>query len=328
MSLDPDIAAYLQNIALHTPPADWSHGHDPVATARFLHERKAALVTPPQQRSAVAGVEDQSIPGPGGPVKIRIYHPLLPLNQGNPPPLVLWMHGGGWMTGSLETGDILARAVCEALHAVVISVDYRLAPEHPWPAGLNDCTAALEWVTAHAAELGADPERIIVGGDSAGGNLAAVVAQTAAPKTTLIGQLLLYPAVDLDTNADYRFPSRMEKADGYGLGLDEIRTCYRVYPAGAYSAHPKISPLRAATFVGLPPAVIAVAQHDPLRDEGCAYAESLEAAGVPVVFHEGLGLVHGCFDMLSLSPAAADELDRVLDSATTLFHLNEPIAEI
>ena len=231
------------------------------------------------------------------------------------------------MTGSLETGDILARAVCEALHAVVISVDYRLAPEHPWPAGLNDCTAALEWVTAHAAELGADPERIIVGGDSAGGNLAAVLAQTAAPKATLIGQLLLYPAVDLDTNADYRFPSRMEKADGYGLGIDEIRTCYRVYAAGTDITNPNISPLRAATFACLPPAVIAVAQHDPLRDEGCEYAKSLEAASVPVVLHQGLGLVHGCFDMLGLSPAAAEELDRVLDSATAVFNLTKPISE-
>lgn len=312
-ALDADIAEFLADPFLIQPPANWPHSADSVATARIVHENKARYVTRPEHRFPVAAVRGLTIPGPAQPVELRIYEPIAALGPGKPP-LVLWLHGGGWMTGSLDTGDTLARAVCSALGAIVVSVDYRLAPENPWPAGLDDCTAALQWLGTHAEDLGGDPARIVVGGDSAGGNLAAVLAQNPPSSMNLAAQLLLYPAVDLDPRAEQIFPSRTEKGQEYGLGPDEVRDCFEQYIAGADATDPQISPLRAPTVAGLPPAVIATAEHDPLRDEGRAYAEALHAAGVEVVLHDGHGLVHGCFDMLGISATAATELGQVLES--------------
>jgi acetyl esterase len=198
---------------------------------RRVRRHEGASV-PPDQRAAVADVRDTRIATPAGPLPVRIYRPLSPAA---PLPTIVWYHGGGWTTGSLETGDIVARALSSGTPAVVVSVAYRLGPEHPWPAATDDATAALQWAAAHIGELGGDPERIAVGGDSAGGNLAAV-------------------------------------------------------------------------------AVIAVAEYDPLRDQGTGYAKTLRAVSVPVTVHPGPGLIHGCFDMLGVTAAARDEIDRVLRS--------------
>jgi acetyl esterase len=233
-----------------------------------------------------------------------------------PLPTIVWYHGGGWTTGSLETGDIVARALCSGIPAVVVSVAYRLSPEHPWPAAADDAAAALQWAAAHSGELGGDPARIAVGGDSAGGNIAAVAAQLARNSgPRLAAQILLYPVLDLDMDRSDRYPSLRDNADGYYVTRDELRWCVRNYlPAGADPADPRISPARHTDLASLPATVLAVAQYDPLRDQGTAYAGALQAASVPVTLHSGTGLIHGCFDMLGVAAAARDEINRVISS--------------
>ena len=314
MPVDPAIKALLDNPTFDQPPADWAHADDPIRTARMLHERKARHFTLPADRADVAGVSERTVTGPAGPVPVRIYRP----QATGAVPVVLWLHGGGWMTGSLETGDIVARAVCADLQAVVVSVDYRLAPEHPWPAGLDDAAAVLKWV-ATTRDLDVDRHRVVVGGDSAGGNLAAALAVRSATGVgpALAAQLLLYPAVDLNPDPT-RYVSRTENATGYGLTLEDVRTAYITYLGGADVGDWRVSPILATHRTHLAPAVIALAQYDPLRDEGRAYAEVLRAAAVPVVLHDGADLVHGCFDMIGTSCAAAEELNRVLTSVREL----------
>jgi acetyl esterase len=248
-----------------------------------------------------------------GPLPVRIYRPL---SSATPLPTIVWYHGGGWTTGSLETGDIVARALSGGTPAVVVSVAYRLGPEHPWPAATEDVTAALQWAAAHIGELGGDPKRIAAGGDSAGGTLAAVAAQLARDSGPhLAAQILIYPVLDLDMDRSDRYPSLRDNADGYHVTRDELRWCVRNYlPAGTDLADPRISPARHPDLTGLPATVLAVAEYDPLRDQGTAYAGALRAASVPVTLHLGLGLIHGCFDMLGVTAAARDELGRVLRS--------------
>jgi acetyl esterase len=311
MPLDPALAGLLDTMAASAAfvrPADTD-----LAGARQSHEADARRFTPPGQRAAVAGVQDTRIPGPAGPLPARVYRPLSPAR---PLPTVVWLHGGGWTTGSLETGDIVARALAGGVPAVVVSVAYRLSPEHPWPAAADDAAAAVQWAGAHLGELGGDPARLAVGGDSAGGNLAAVAAQLArASGPPLAAQILLYPVLDLDLDASDRYPSLRDNADGYYVTRDELRWCVGNYlPPSADLADPLISPARRADLARLPATVLAVAQYDPLRDQGTAYAEALRAASVPVTEHAGLGLIHGCFDMLGVTAAAREELGRVLGS--------------
>src|SRR5690349_12588899 len=284
-----------------------------LAGARRSHEADASRFTPSGQRAAVAEVRDTRIATPAGPLPARIYRPLSPAA---PLPTVVWYHGGGWTTGSLETGDIVARALSSGTPAVVVSVAYRLSPEHPWPAATEDAGTALQWAAAHIGELGGDPARIAIGGDSAGGNIAAVAAQLArdgGPR--LAAPILLYPVLDLDMHRSHRYPSLCDNADGYYVTRDELRWCVRNYlPAGTDPADPRISPARHPDLTGLPATVLAVAQYDPLRDQGTAYASALRAASVPVTVHPGFGLIHGCFDMLGVTAAARDEIGRVLRS--------------
>jgi acetyl esterase len=311
MPLDPALADLLGKMtasASYVRPADTD-----LAGARRTHEADASRFTPPGQRAAVAGVRDTRIATPAGPLPVRIYRPLSPAR---PLPTVVWFHGGGWTTGSLQTGDIVARALCSGIPAVVVSVGYRLSPEHPWPAATDDAAAALRWAAAHTGELGGDPAQIAAGGDSAGGNIAAVAAQRARGSgPALAAQILLYPVLDVDMDRSDRYPSLRENADGYYVTRDELRWCVRNYlPAGADPADPRISPARQTSLAGLPATVLAVAQYDPLRDQGTAYASALRAASVPVTLHPGTGLIHGCFDMLGVTPAARDEIGRVLRS--------------
>ena len=311
MPLDPALADLLDKMAAsasYVRPADTD-----LAGARQSHEADASRFTPPGQRAAVADVRDTHIAASAGPLPIRIYRPL---SSATPLPTIVWYHGGGWTTGSLETGDIVARALSSGTPAVVVSIAYRLSPEHPWPAATEDAAAALQWAAAHIDELGGAPARIAVGGDSAGGNIAAVVAQLVRDNgPRLAAQILLYPVLDLDLDRSDRYPSLHDNASGYYVTRDELRWCVRNYlPADTDPADPRISPALRTDLTNLPTTVLAVAQYDPLRDQGTAYARALQAMSVPVTVHSGLGLIHGCFDMLGVTAAARDEIDRVLRS--------------
>jgi acetyl esterase len=238
---------------------------------------------------------DRSIPGPAGDLPVRVYTP----DGEGPFGVLVYYHGGGWVIGSLDTHDHLSRAGCLGGGCVVVSVDFRLALEQTFPAAVDDAWAALEWIAEHAAELGGDPERLAVGGDSAGGNLAAVVSQLArergGPRLAL--QLLIYPAVDMRQ----AHPSIDENAEGWVLTKDHMiwfRDHYLPTPVeDADLTDPRLSPLLAESHADLPPAWIATAELDPLRDEGEAYGEALRAAGVPADVIRYDGMVHVFFQL-------------------------------
>jgi acetyl esterase len=263
-------------------------------------------------------VEDRSVDGPGGPIPIRLYWP--PDAGAAPLPVVMFFHGGGWVVGDLETYDGTARQHAVGAGAVVVSVDYRLAPEHPYPAAVDDVWAATQWVAANAAEFGADPERLAVAGDSAGGNLAAVVAQLArdAGGPAIRLQLLWYPA----TTWDPSLPSFTENADAPILGRHAVGTLSRWYAAGVDLKNPPstLVPAKAADLTGLAPAYIAVAGYDPLRDDGVHYGELLTAAGVPVEVHNATSLVHGYVGYAGVVPAATEAVDRGLSALREALH--------
>jgi acetyl esterase len=257
-----------------------------VPEARRLYEARVAIMAPP---AAVAGVREQSIAGPGGPLKLRIYTPP----GAGPFPLMVFFHGSGFVLCSLDTHDGMCRNLCAGAGCVVVSIDYRLAPEHRFPAGIEDCVAATRWAAANAAGLGADASRIMVAGDSAGGNMAAVAALRLrdAEGPQLCGQMLLYPVTDYHTPGT---PSYAENGEGYGLTRDTMVWFWNHYLADARdAANPDASPLRAKDFARLPPALIMTAEYDPLRDEAELYGERLAAAGVPVVVSRRRGMNHG-----------------------------------
>lgn len=246
-----------------------------------------------------------------GGVPARIYTPP---GAPGPRPLLVWMHGGGWVVGDLDTTDAPCGRAAVALDAVVASLDYRLAPEHPWPAGLEDTLAAFRDAVARADELGVDPARVGIGGDSAGGNLAAIAARRLRdePGPAPAFQLLAYPATDLRRNtASYRHFS-----DGFLLTAAGIGWCLDKVQADPLS--PDASPLLAADLSRLAPAVVATAGFDPLRDEGEAYAEALRAAGVRVVHVDAADQIHGFLAMDGMSPAADAAIARMLAEARAM----------
>lgn len=275
------------------------------ARRRFRELPRRALL--PELRA-----EDRTIDGPGGPIPLRVYWPE---DVDGTPPVLVFLHGGGWVVGDLDTYDTTARQHAAGAGAVVVSVDYRLAPEHPFPAAVDDCWAATQWVAAHADELGADGSRLAVAGDSAGGNLAAVIAQLArdAGGPAIAHQLLWYPATTWDTS----LPSFRENADAPILSTAGVAGFSRAYAAGVdlREAPPTLIPARATELGGLPPAYIAVAGHDPLRDDGVRYGELLTAAGVPVEMHNAETLVHGYLAYAGVVPAATEAMDRGLAAA-------------
>ena len=244
----------------------------------------------------VAAVEDRSIPGPDGEVPVRIYWPSA---EREPRPGVVYFHGGGWVICDLDTHDGACRRLANEIGAVVVSVDYRLAPEHRWPAAAEDAYAATDWVASHADELGVDVGRLAVAGDSAGGNLTAVVAQMARDRggPRLAFQLLVYPVIDVGaTRVEY--PSQRENAEGYFLTTAQLEWYREQYLADdADGEEPYVSPIKAASLAALPPACVVTAEMDPLRDEGEAYARGLEAAGGSVLLYRAPGMFHGFFNM-------------------------------
>jgi acetyl esterase len=298
MPLDPIAAGLLQQMEeAGMPPLNEMSPAD----ARVAAEGFRELAGEPED---VAGVQDLSIPGPGGEIPVRVYTPA---GQGALPCLVYY-HGGGWVLGDIQGLDCTCRALANAAGCVVVSVEYRLAPEHKFPAPLDDCIAALSWVNANAASIGVDPSRLAVGGDSAGGNLAAAVAlharDTGGPALRL--QLLVYPV----TQHDYGTASYADNGDGYLLTTDMMKWFWDHYLNSAEDgANPLASPLLADDLAGLPRAVVYTGEFDPLRDEGEAFATRLEAAGVPVVKRRFDGQIHAFFQMLGVFPAAREAID-------------------
>jgi len=273
-----------------------------VEGARRTHAEQTRLVVGPPE--PVAEVSEHAVDGPGGPIPLRVYRP----ENEERPGAIAYFHGGGWVVGTLDTYDPLARALANAAGAVVASVGYRLAPENPFPAAVNDCWAAVNWLADHADELGADPDRLAVGGDSAGGNLATVVARRArdafAPE--LRHQLMVYPALDPTTSsASYR-----ELAEGYLLNAADMRWYWHQYLGCADPELPDLAPAW-ADVGGLPPATIITAEYDPLRDEGEDYARRLEDAEVPVALHRFAGVTHGFFRWRAVTPAASEAMALV-----------------
>jgi len=228
-------------------------------------------------------------------IRCRLYR------GGCEPGTILFLHGGGWMVGSLDTHDGAARALARATASTLLSVEYRKAPEHPFPAGLDDAEMALRWIIAEGAGLGLSQDRIILAGDSAGANIAAALALRARERAiTLGGQMLIYPATDLA----HETASTAEFAHGFFLSRATLRWYISHYLAGADPTNPEASPLRAADLTGLCPTLLVTADHDPLRDEGRAYATRLTEAGNAVTFREWPGTTHGFMIMAGITPAA------------------------
>jgi acetyl esterase len=290
-------------------------GDDGVEAAR---KRLRDVRVPPEMLPDLRIADRTLDVGDEGAIAARIYWP--PGDHDGPLPIIVSFHGGGFALGDLDTNDALSRAHAVGAGAVVVSVDYRLAPEHPYPAAVHDAWTATQWVAEHAGELGANPARLAVAGDSAGGGLAAVVAQLArdAGGPPIVFQLLWYPA----TAWDFSLPSFTENAEAPILDAKAIEVLSRWY-AGHVDLEnppPTLAPARAENLAGLPPAYIAVAGHDPLRDDGACYAELLRAAGVPVVLHNAETLVHGYAGFAVVVPAAAEAVDRGLRALRAALH--------
>ncbi len=286
--LYPEVRALLEKLEAQGGPALESL---PPAEAR--KEAAEALQPLQGESETVSRTEDQRIPGPDGSIRIRIYTP----GERGPLPGLVYFHGGGWVLCDLDTHDKTCRALAHKAGAVVVSVDYRLAPEHRFPAAVVDCCAATRWVAANAERLDVDPRRIAVGGDSAGGNLAAVVAlkfrDEGGPALAL--QVLVYPVTNL---AAFDTPSYQEFAEGYYLTRTEMEWFRGHYLATAGDGqNPDASPLLAPDLRGLPPALVITAECDTLRDEGEAYARRLAEAGVDVTCTRYAGMVHPFFSL-------------------------------
>jgi acetyl esterase len=310
MPLDPEIQAALAAMAaLNAPPMSQQTPEAARAGFRFL----TVDLRQPDQVVPVKETEDIRIPASHGEIAARVYRP----EHDTPVPTIVFAHGGGFVIGDIETHDNQARSLCRGTDAVVVSIDYRLAPEAPWPAAIHDTYDAVRWAADSVDSLGADRQRLAIAGDSAGGNIAAVVSQLCRENgPTLAAQLLIYPAVDMD--ADGSYPSRVDNAEGYFLTADDMQWFVDHYAGDAPDRnHPTMSPLK-GSLAGLPPAVIATAEFDPLRDEGEAYATALVAAGVSVDVKRYDGMVHGFFDMGALSKAAQAATDDAIARFRTL----------
>jgi acetyl esterase len=301
--LDPQARALLDLLVeRQVPPV---HTLTPAQARAFYRERRFFTQPDPP---ALPVLRELSVPGPAGGIAARLYRPA---PEGTVLALLVYFHGGGWTIGDLDTHDVLCRQLALAGHCAVLSVDYRLGPEHRFPAAVDDCVAATRWAREHAAALGADPARMAVGGDSAGGNLAAVVSiidrdARAAATPPLAYQLLIYPGTDMRAIA----PSHVSNGQGYALTADSIR-----YYRGHYLASEaewtdwRASPLLASDLSRLPPALVLTAGYDPLRDEGRQYADALSAAGNRVQYVCFERQIHGFITMSKVIDEALTAVD-------------------
>jgi acetyl esterase len=301
MPLDPHIAGAMQMLA--ESGARPLHEGTPEEGRAFYLATTAGALTP-EQVVPVASVQDTTVHGAAGPLKARVYRP-----EGDGPfPTVAFFHGGGYVIGDLDTHDNMCRDICRGARAVVVAVDYRLAPEHPFPAGIEDALAATKWVLAHARDLGGTGV-VGVAGDSAGGNFSAVVAQQLRDEgIPLAAQFLIYPAVD---HVAAKYPSVEQNGKGYFLDVETMDWFYDHY-AGTHAdtMDPRLAPLQAKDLTRLPPAVVMTAEFDPLRDSGAAYATALRIAGGQAEHIPGPGMIHGFFEMGAWSPAAQALIER------------------
>ncbi len=305
--LDPQVNQFLKMLAsLNVPPFEVMGVRD----ARAAAAANAELLGPPLP---VAKVRDLAASGPGGEIPLRLYQP----DCDGPHPALVYLHGGGWVLGDIPTHEKICTEIVHGAGCAVVSVDYRLAPEHKFPAAADDAFAATQWVIAHAQEFGIDGLRVAVGGDSAGANLAAVACLMARDRRAAIPicQVLVYPITDCDFNT----PSYRENADGYLLTRSTMRWFWQCYvDTDTDMLDPYASPLRATDLSRLPPVLVITAEFDPLRDEGEAYAQRLKEAGVPTTLRRYDGMIHAFIrrtDIFDQAHAAQREVFQTLRHA-------------
>jgi acetyl esterase len=298
-------------------------------------EDARALVVPLRMpREPVERIDNRMIDGPDVDLRLRIYHPHdastgaggSSPQDGVSRPIVVYFHGGGWVVGSIASHDALCRRLCNQSACIVISVDYRLAPEHKFPAAVDDCLATTQWASDHAVELGGDPGRLAVAGDSAGGNLAAVVALLARERggPAIARQVLIYPITDYMPD----FDSYRRNGRDFFLTTETIAWFWEHYLGDPQQGGDwRASPIRAADLTGLPPALLLVAEFDPLYDEGIAYAERLESAGVAVSRVVCTGQLHGFIRRLDLFDSASIAIAQLSDDLRTAFGLQAPVSK-
>ena len=298
MPLDPSVELFLETVRQQDPPPLREVG---VQQARDGIKLMHMLCSPVD----IARAEERTIPGPAGDIPIRVYSPATEAVL----PVVVFFHGGGWTIGDVGCYDQIARKLAVASGLTVVSVEYRLAPEHVFPAAVEDSYAVTEWIADHGTELGVDGSRLAVAGDSAGGNLAAVTSILARDRgrPTIAFQLLVYPVVD----GTMSFPSVKENGEGYLLTADDMAWFYDQYaPPDADRKNPMLSPLYAPDLSGLPPALAITAEYDPLRDEGEAYADALQQAGVEARSSRYDGMVHGFVPIDGVIPTATQAIEE------------------
>jgi acetyl esterase len=284
---------------------------EPEEVAKIVADLRA-LPVPVVDKIPVAEVWDFTVSGRETPV--RGYRPAIE----GPLPLLVYFHGGGWVFGSIEAHDAPCRGLATAGRCIVLSVDYGLAPEHPFPEPVEECYAATRWLAENAASYGGDPDRVLVGGGSSGGNLAVAVALKAAELgfPRLSGQVLFYPALDGTTS----LPSHVENASGYNLSAEEMRFYWDAYHQGnGERTAPLLSPLHATDLTGLPPTIIHTAEFDVLRDEGEAFGERLAQNGVPAVVKRYAGQIHGFASLGNITPDAGRSIAEMGEWLVQLF---------
>ncbi len=305
MTLCPGMARFVAEVeriySEHT-------GHEPIGEQRALYDVYSAQFRQPRPPGLV--VEDRTVAVAHHGVPVRIYRPRRA--AGEPlPPVIQYMHGGGWVLGSIDSHDCITAEIAHATGAVVVSVDYRLAPEHPFPAAFEECYGVMEFVAHNSGELGVDARRFVIAGDSSGGNLAAALALAARNEAgiTLTGQVLIYPVL----GDGFEMASHEENADAPMLKTADMRTFWRRYLGGTDTTlNPYAAPLLATSLTHLPPAYIATAGYDPARDDGLAYAQGLRQAHVEAAYVCADDLAHGWLRARAMSPSAARAFEGVI----------------